>query len=188
MYRAVTLAALRDGVDWTQERQLVEVIAGHAFAFEAAGEHMAAFVDGQDVTEALRAPDLTARVRHVAASAAARQRLVQMQRAFAAGHDTVVTEGRDQGTVAFPEADVKIYLTAASAERARRRVAELAARGVAADLEQVRGAIEARDRSDRERAVGPLRPAADAIVIDTTGMAVEDVVRGVVRAVEERCQ
>ena len=188
MYRAVTLAAVRDGVDLTQERQLVEVIAAHAFRFEATREHMSAFVDGADVTEALRAPDLTAEVRHVASNAAAREQLVRMQRAFAAEHDRVVTEGRDQGTVAFPDADVKFYLTAASAERARRRARDLADQGDAADVEQIQQAIEDRDRSDRERAVGPLRPATGAVVIDTTGMRVEDVVERVVHCVEERCQ
>jgi cytidylate kinase len=110
-----------------------------------------------------------------------------MQRAFAAEHDRVVTEGRDQGTVAFADADVKFYLTAAPAERARRRAKDLADRGMDVDIEHIRRAIEDRDKSDQERAAGPLRPAKGAVVLDTTSMHIEDVVERVYRCVEERC-
>ena len=187
MYRAVTLVAVRDGVDLTNGQQLVGVIAAHAFRFKATRQHMSAFVDGEDVTEDIRDPLLTARVRYVASSAPAREKLVDMQRAFAAEHDRVVTEGRDQGTVAFSDADVKFYLTAAPAERARRRAKDLADRGMDVDIEHIRRGIEDRDRSDRERAVGPLRPAEGAVVLDTTNMRIEDVVERVYRCVEERC-
>ena len=126
-------------------------------------------------------------MRHVAALARVRERLVCMQRSFAAGHRRVVTEGRDQGTVAFPDAEVKFYLTADATERARRRGAELAAEGTKADLGQIQRAIEARDKSDENRAVGPLKPAPEAVRIDTTGLTIEQVVEEVHRQVEERC-
>jgi len=187
MYRAVTLAALRDGVRLDDEEGLVEVIARHHFDFEAAQGKMLVRIDGGDVTEALRDGALTARVRHVAAAPRAREQLVAMQRAFAGRHDRVVTEGRDQGTVAFPDADVKFYLTAQAAERARRRAAELAGNGEAPDAEPIRRALENRDRSDEGRAVGPLKPADDAIRMDTTDLSIEEVVEEACRRVEEKC-
>ncbi|MDI6449765.1 (d)CMP kinase [Anaerobaca lacustris] len=176
MYRAVTFAAMQDAVDWSDEAQLVGVVERHAFAFEADDDTMRVFVDGVDVTDGIRDPDLTANVRHVAASPPMRARLVEMQRQFARRFGRVVTEGRDQGTVAFPDADVKFYLVADATERARRRKADLEAQGVAADLDELRRAIEARDRSDESRAVGPLKPAADAICVDTTRLTVDEVV------------
>jgi cytidylate kinase len=174
MYRTVTLAAVRDGVELTDEEQLLRVIDGHRFDFEAARGTMFARIDGEDVTEAIRDTGLTAQVRHVAAAGRVRERLVTLQRAFAARHRRIVTEGRDQGTVVFPDAQVKLYLTATPAERARRRKAELDAKGVPADLEEIRKALEARDRSDESRAVGPLKPAPDAVTVDTTGLSIEE--------------
>jgi len=187
MYRAVTLAAVEDGVRWDDREQLAHVVEQHRFEFEVVGGTMRVRIDGNDVTDALRDVELTARVRHVAATPQVREKLVELQRVFADRYERVVTEGRDQGTVAFPDADVKLYLTADSAERARRRAAELAARGAPADMDQIRNAIESRDRSDRNRAVGPLQPAADAITIDTTRLPVEEVVEEVCRRIGEKC-
>jgi cytidylate kinase len=187
MYRAITLAAVRDGVELSDERQLAQVVQKHRFQFEATRGKMLVSIDGQDVTEAIRDCELTAQVRFAAAASLVRQQLVAMQREFAARHARIVTEGRDQGTVVFPEANVKFYLTADPRERARRRKAELDAQGQPADLEQIRQAIEARDRSDENRAVGPLKPAPDAVLVDTTSLSVEEVVEQVYRHVEERC-
>ena len=187
MYRAITLAAVQDGVDLSDERQLLQVAERHRFDFEAARGKMLVSIDGQDVTAALRDSDLTAKVRFAASAPQVRQRLVAMQRAFAARHARIVTEGRDQGTVVFPDANVKFYLTAAAAERARRRQAELAEKGIPADLRQVQQAMEARDRSDESRAVGPLKPAPDAVVIDTTGLSISEAVERVYRCIEARC-
>ena len=187
MYRAITLAAVRDGVELSDERQLIQVVEKHRFDFEVARGRMLVSIDSQDVTEAIRDSELTAEVRHAAAAPQVRERLVAMQRAFATKHAKIVTEGRDQGTVVFPDANAKFYLTADATERARRRKAELDARGEPADLEQIRQAIEARDRSDQNRAVGPLKPAPDAILVDTTRLSVPEVVERVYRYVEERC-
>ncbi len=187
MYRAITLAAVRDGVELSDERQLLQVMKRHRFDFEAARGKMLVSIDGQDVTEAIRDSDLTAKVRFAASAPRVRQQLVAMQRAFAARHARIVTEGRDQGTVVFPEASAKLYLTADAVERAKRRKAELDAQGEQADLEQIRQAIEARDRSDENRTVGPLQPAPDAVTIDTTGLTIEQVVERAYRHVEERC-
>jgi cytidylate kinase len=187
MYRAVTLAAVQDGVELSDEQQLVRVVEGHRFGFEATRGKMVVSIDDRDATEAIRDNDLTAQVRYAAAAPQVRQRLVAWQRAFADRHARVVTEGRDQGTVVFPEASVKFYLTADAAERARRRRAELEEKGGEIDLGRVREALEARDRSDESRTAGPLRPAPDAIVIDTTALSVSEVVERVYRCVEERC-
>lgn len=187
MYRAVTLAAIRDGADLAGERQLVEVIGRHRFDFEAAKGRMLVRIDGEDVTDAIRDNELTEKVRSIAAAPLVRGELVRMQRAFAARCRRVVTEGRDQGTVAFPDAAVKIYLTADVTERTRRRTEELKARAVEADPEQVRRQIESRDRSDENRAVGPLKLAADAITVDSTNLSIEQVVERLCQIVEERC-
>jgi len=110
-----------------------------------------------------------------------------MQRQFAAREDKIVTEGRDQGTVAFPNAGIKFYLTAETGERARRRQAELRAKGGSGTLEQIQSAIEQRDRSDESRAVGPLKPASGAIVVDTTNLSVEEVVEKILYYIKEKC-
>jgi len=187
MYRAVTWAAMQEAVDFSDEEKLARVIEGHAFAFEPASGVMTTLVDGTDVTNLIRDPELTANVRHVAASAAMRADLVEMQRQFATRHGRVVTEGRDQGTVAFPDANVKFYLVAQAGERARRRQAELEAAGAEVDFEQLKQVIEARDRSDQSRAVGPLRPATDAILIDTTKLSIDEVIEQMRHHIEERC-
>jgi cytidylate kinase len=186
MYRAVTWAALQDGVDMADAAQLAGVMDRHAFAFEATAGDMKVMVDGADITGEIRDPELTASVRHVAASPVLRARLVEMQRQFARRHERVVTEGRDQGTVAFPDAAVKFYLVADAAERARRRHAELEAKGLGADLEELRRAIVSRDASDEGRAVGPLKPAADAILVDTTQLSIDEVVECLTERVQAR--
>jgi cytidylate kinase len=187
MYRAVTLAAMEAGVDITDEDDLLEVLETRRFEFSVVQGVTEAYVDGVDVTDRIRDPEVTAKARHIASAPRVRERLVEMQRRLAAGRKKIVTEGRDQGTVAFADADVKFYLTADPAERARRRRRELRARGIDESVEQLRRAIEARDRSDERRAVGPLRPADDAIVIDTTSLGIEEVVEKVLGLVREKC-
>jgi len=186
MYRAVTLAAMRAGVDMSDEEKLLEILGDREFQFTAEEGKIAVRMDGVDVTEQIREPEVTASARHIASAAKVREKLVEMQRQFASGEEQVVTEGRDQGTVAFPDADVKFYLTAETIERARRRQAELGGKGEK-NLEQIRRAIEERDKSDESRGVGPLRPADDAIVVDTTDLSIAGVVEKLLRCVEERC-
>ena len=187
MYRAVTLAAIEAGVDMNDEEKLLGVLETSEFQFAVKEGRMAVRIDGVDVTERIRGTEVTAKARHIASAAKLREKLVQMQRQFAAGEEKIVTEGRDQGTVAFADADVKFYLTADAGERARRRLAELRAGGGGESLEQIQKAIEERDKSDEDRAVGPLRPADDAIVIDTTDLGIEEVVEKVLRCVKEKC-
>jgi cytidylate kinase len=185
MYRAVTLAAMQAGTDMNDEEKLLRVLDDAEFQFSSKAGKMAVRIDGVDVTEQIRGPEVTANVRHIASSAKLRQRLVTMQRQFAAGEDKIVTEGRDQGTVAFPDADIKFYLTADIVERARRRQAELRAKGKEKGLEEIQSAIEARDKSDESRAMGPLKPASDAIIVDTTDLSIEEVVVKLLRCVKK---
>ncbi|MHC4115028.1 MAG: (d)CMP kinase [Planctomycetota bacterium] len=176
MYRAVTLAAMRAGVERGGEEALLKVLDDTEFSFSLRNDTMLVSINGVDVTEDIRRPEVTANTRYAASAAKVRERLVEMQREFAAGAEKIVSEGRDQGTVVFGDADFKFFLTASAGERARRRRLELEAKGAEGSLEEIQSAIEARDESDVSRAFGPLRPAKDAIVIDTTDLNAEEVV------------
>ncbi len=185
MYRAVTLAALEADVDMSDEEELLGVLDSRKFQFAIREGKMVVCIDGIDVSEQIRRPEVTANARYVASAAKLREKLVEMQRQFAEREKKIVTEGRDQGTVAFPDADVKFYLTADVAERARRRQADLQAEAGKENLEQIQGAIAERDKSDEDRAVGPLKPAEDAIVVDTTDLSIEEVVDQLLSFVED---
>jgi cytidylate kinase len=176
MYRAVTYAAMQSGAELTNENELLSVIEQSDFRFSAENNRMTVHINGADVTETIRDQKVTANARYIAAASQVREKLVQMQRQFAASHNTIVTEGRDQGTVAFPDANIKFFLVAQPTERAKRRLAELQAKGTTESLEQIQAQIEKRDKSDSERLVGPLKPAKDAIVIDTTNLDINQVV------------
>ena len=187
MYRAATLAAMEDGADMTDQQRILDVLDDTVFLFKATADGMLVQIDGVDATVQIREPQVTANAHYVACLAPARQRLVDMQRQFAKAYERIVTEGRDQGTVVFPEADVKFYLTADLNERARRRQAELKAKGVMQTDDEIRQAILKRDQSDENRTVGPLKPANDAVIVDTTGLSVEQVVEKLVGCVEQKC-
>ncbi len=192
MYRAVTLAAMQSGIDLKNEQELLEVIQKSEFQFREQKGEMKVCINGIDVTEQIRSPQVTANARYIASAPKVREKLVQMQRKFAAEQQSIVTEGRDQGTVAFGDADIKFFLTAESIERARRRQAELRTKGGVENLEQIalpqiQKTIEERDKSDRNRTVGPLKPAGDAIVVDTTNLSIEQVVEKLLSHVKEKC-
>jgi cytidylate kinase len=187
MYRAVTFAAMQSGVDLNDEQKLLDCLGAHTFQFSPRAGKTAVSIDGADVTEQIRSPEVTANARFIASAPKVRERLVRMQRQFAAGRKRIVTEGRDQGTVAFADADVKFFLTADPAERARRRLIELQAQDGVESFERVQEAIEQRDQSDRSRDVGPLKQAEDAIVVDTTNLSIDQVVEKLLTLVKERC-
>lgn len=186
MYRAVTVAALRAGVDLENADALTAVMDRGDFRFVHDGPLLRVFLGREDITGEIRDPNVTEKVRHIASQPALRSRLVEMQRAFAAGYPLVVTEGRDQGTVAFPQAACKFYLEADPRERARRRAKDLAQAGQKVDLEKLESQIISRDESDYRRAVGPLKPAPDAVRIDTTNLSVEEVVKRMLEVIESR--
>jgi CMP/dCMP kinase len=171
MYRAVALAGMRRGLDWDLPEDLARLAQG--LDIRLSGERI--LLDGEDVTEAVRTSEVTAVTRYAADNPSVRARLVELQRRLAHA-DNVVTEGRDQGTVAFPHAACKIFLTASPEERARRRWRDLQLQGEPVALAQVLAAQAQRDREDAGRAVGPLVPAPDAIQICTDGLTLEEAV------------
>jgi cytidylate kinase len=175
MYRAVTLAAMLAGINMNDKEKLLDILNKRKFHFILTRSSSRVYIDGVDVTEQIRTPEVTANAHYIASSTKMRERLVEMQRRFAADCDKIVTEGRDQGTVVFPNASFKFYLTAQPIERARRRAKD-EGQTSQKEIEQIQRGLEERDASDQNRPVGPLTPAADAIVIDTTDLSVEEVV------------
>jgi cytidylate kinase len=171
MYRAVTLAALRAGIELRNQEALARVLDGMRLEMPPGR----VLLGGEDVTLAIRVPEVTAASGAVADSPVVRRRLVEMQRAIAAGRN-FVCEGRDQGTIVFPDAARKFFLIADPRERARRRQVEMAARGQTVDLEALLQAQEERDRRDAARDLAPMRPADDAVIIDSTHLSLSEVV------------
>lgn len=167
-YRAVTLAALDAGVDLTDAQSVLGVMDKTDFKFFHEGDVLKVVIDGVDATTAIRSMEVTENAKYIANQPALREKLVKLQRDFAGRFERVVTEGRDQGTVVFPKAAFKFFLTADPRERARRRYKELTAAGKDIDFDTLTREIAARDASDETRSVGPLKPAADAVVIETT--------------------
>lgn len=186
MYRAVTLAAMQDNVDMNNTGQLSEVLDRNAIRFDTSDNKMKVLINNVDVTEQIRRPSVTANAHYIASCAKLRHRLVEMQRQFAAERKRIVTEGRDQGSVAFPNADVKFYLTATLAERARRRQVQLHTEGACQTIEQIQTDIQQRDQRDKTRTAGPLLEPDDAVAVDTTGLTIEQVVEKLSRCVKEK--
>jgi cytidylate kinase len=171
MYRTVALAGQMQGVDWSEPAALVGLM--REIKIEFVGERV--LLNGQDVTSAIRTSEVTAITHYAANNPGVRAILVEQQRALA-GTDDLVTEGRDQGSVVFPQAECKIYLTASPRERALRRQRELSARGEEISLNELLEQQNARDQSDASRSVGPLARPAGAIELITDGLSQDEVV------------
>jgi len=171
MYRAVTLAAKERGLDLADADKLAEL--ARQIRVELDGEHV--LLDGRDVTREIRSFEITRAIQYAADNPAVREQLVTWQRAAAAGQN-FVTEGRDQGTVVFPDAECKIFLTADEHERAERRYRDLVARGEQVSFDEVLEAQHQRDERDRTRSVGALVMADDAIEFSTSGLSPAEVV------------
>ena len=185
MYRIVTLAVLRAGVDLatprpSSRRADVPLSVGYD------PDEDRAYLDAEDVSAEIRGDEVTKAVSAVSAVPAVRARLVGLQRELAAGPGSVVVEGRDIGTVVLPDADVKIFLTASAEERARRRNDQNIANGLGDDYEAVLADVQRRDHLDSTRAVSPLRAADDALVVDTSDMSEPEVIAHLVALVEQR--
>lgn len=183
MYRAVALWAMRLGVDLENAHKLEQLAAAARIEFEAGGVRV--FLNGEDVSEAIRAPEVASAASQISVYKGVRRALVAEQRRIAS-ESSVVMEGRDIGTVVFPDADVKIFLDAAPGTRAERRLRELSERGQQVPAEQVAAELEERDRRDRSRAEAPLVQAPDAAYLDTSALSIEEVEEAVLRLVRRR--
>src|SRR2546422_4906707 len=184
IYRSVALAALKAGVPWDDDPRLGKLLdAGLGLRFD--GERV--LLHGDDVTEAIRTPEITRGASVVSARPIVRKKLLQLQRDLGrAAPRGAVLEGRDIGTVVFPDADVKFFLTASDEARAQRRHAELNEKGLSVPLPEVLTDQRRRDKDDTERAIAPLRAAVDAVVVDTTGFDLEQVVERCFREASHR--
>jgi cytidylate kinase len=181
MYRAVALAGLRAGTDLRDPGALSRLLAGLRLEMPPGR----IILNGEDVTEQIRTPEVTAGSSLVADSAAVRRYLVGLQRAIAAGRD-MVCEGRDQGTVVFPDAACKFFLVADPQERARRRQREMAERGQSVPWEQLLEAQAERDRRDAARDIAPMVPAPDAVLLDSTRLGLDEVIDRMEQEVRRR--
>jgi cytidylate kinase len=181
IYRTVALAARRAGIGYQDDAALEMLLPGVRIRFAPparAGEPQRVFLGDEDVSTEIRTPAISLGASAVSARPVVRNGLLELQRRLALAPENrgAVLEGRDIGTVVFPDADVKVFLTASAEERARRRHAELRAKGEEVALEEVLADQARRDRDDSQRAVAPLRPAADAVQVDTTGLTLQAVV------------
>jgi CMP/dCMP kinase len=183
MYRAVTLAALRAGIDLNDQEAFGRLLADFRLEMPAGR----VLLNSEDVTSAIRMLEVTNASGAVANSSVVRQHLVGLQRAIAQGRN-MVCEGRDQGTIVFPDAECKFFLVAEPTERARRRQGEMVKRGERQSLEEVLRAQEERDRRDAARDIAPMVPAADAIILDSTALTLEQVVERMEEEVRRRMQ
>ncbi|MCR4399975.1 MAG: (d)CMP kinase [Syntrophomonadaceae bacterium] len=183
MYRALTWKALSDKVDLKDGERLRQLAQATEIRLENIDGRLAVFCDGQDVTDAIRSPEVSRWVAVVAADPGVRQVMVGKQQAIARERD-VVMDGRDIGLVVLPEAEFKFYLTAGLEERARRRALDMVRDGYRVDYQQLKEEIRDRDRADSERAVGALTVVPGAIVIDTSDLTAEQVVERVLAHVQ----
>jgi cytidylate kinase len=184
-YRAAALKVLESGVAPEEEMSVAALIAGANIDFRMDGSQAAVFLDGRDVTQAIRTPEVTLAAAKVSRLPEVRKKLITLQRSLARGKG-VVMEGRDIGTVVFPDAPLKIFLKADVEERAHRRLKQDREDGRSSTLEQTAYEIGRRDQLDAERKISPLVPAADAVEIDSTHLSAEQVVERILEIARER--
>lgn len=181
MYRCVTLACLQQGLDLGDQDAVANLAMD--LAIDLDGDRV--LLDGKDVSMRIRLPDVTNCIKQIADNMRVRQAMVDAQRRWAEERD-VVTEGRDQGTVAFPHAECKIFLTATPEERARRRVIQLNENGFAADYDEILATQNLRDQQDMQREVGGLKAATDAITVWTDGLREDQVLARLIEIVRDK--
>ncbi|MEA4902383.1 (d)CMP kinase [Desulfitobacterium sp.] len=179
MYRAIALKTLRSNIPIDHEDEVGQMVQETEIVLDHSDARRV-FCDGEDVTEAIRNPEVSRAVSKIAAYPIVRERLVQLQRREAE-RGAVIMDGRDIGTVVLPQADLKIFLTASPEERAYRRWLELYNSGKELSLDEVKQDMQRRDKQDSERAVAPLIPAADALILDTTGLSVQEIVDQIIK-------
>ena len=180
IYRTVALAALKEQIELHDGGALAAMTVRLKMHFETKQDGNLVFLEGEDVTAKIRSREVSTAASEVSKHSALRANLLDTQRMLASQGAGAVLEGRDIGTVVFPNAQTKIFLDASEHERATRRAAELRGKGESVDFEELLQEIRERDERDRSRDVAPLKPAADAEIIDTTGLSIDDVVHRIV--------
>lgn len=184
IYRLCGLACLQQKVDLSNEQQVAKTAENLAIDFRVTDHVLEVYLDGKEVSQQLRVESTAAAASKIAAIPAVREALLARQRAFAQ-EPGLVADGRDMGTVVFPQADLKIYLTASAEERAKRRYKQLQESGVSVSIAAILQDIEERDKRDMNRAVAPLKPAADAIIIDSSNIDAQTVYDQVLQLIKQ---
>lgn len=185
MYRVLAYAALKSGVDLADESKLYDLGLALNLSFKPIDGGVATILDGEDISLKIRNEEVGGAASKIAALPKVRLSLLERQRQFAQAPG-LVGDGRDLGTVVFPEASVKIFLDASAEERANRRVKQLEEKGLSANFDQILAEIKERDHRDRTRAVAPLVPAEDAVVIDSTSLSISQVVDTIMNEVKAK--
>jgi cytidylate kinase len=182
LYRLTALESLRKNAP--EDAQLIEIAKNMDIVYVPDGVRLKVMLSGEDVTDAIRAEEVGSKASEIAAIPAVRQALLERQRAFAT-LPGLLADGRDMGTVVFPHAQLKIFLTASPEERAKRRYKQLKEKGIDANLPELVAELKARDRRDSERSAAPLKAADDAVLLDTTEMSIDEVVNQVMQMASE---
>lgn len=185
IYRAVAYRALEDGEDLDEPEDVSMLAASLDFDFRREGDDNVLYVDDEAMRQQIRTPHVTRASSQISGYSAVRKALLDIQRDLGRSEPSVL-EGRDIGTVVFPDADVKIFLTASKEVRAHRRLEQMREQGIDANLDDVYDEIVARDKRDTERDVAPLKKADDAVEVDTTGLEIDEVVERILEVVEEK--
>lgn len=183
MYRVATLASLRANVDVNNESEIMKILPSIQISFKQTVDGQCVYLNDEDVTSAIRQPEVTNHVSYVASHKAVREEMVLRQRKIASNH-SIIMDGRDIGTVVLPKAEIKIFLIASAQERARRRFIENEQRGIQTDYEQLLSEIIQRDYIDSTRIESPLKKAEDAIEIDSTYLTIDEVVEKVTQLIQ----
>ncbi len=184
-YRCVALETLRHGYDASQEEKIVELLDNIDIQIENEGKEDVIFLNGEDVSKEIRETPVTAIVSQISSIIPVREKMVILQRKLAEGKNVIV-EGRDIGTVVFPDADIKIYLDATPEERAMRRFKQNQENGIDIPFEEILKNVKERDYIDSHREIAPLTKAPDAIYIDSTGMTIEEEAEAVMKVIKEK--
>ena len=185
MYRAITFLAIKHNIVFSDEDGLAELTKKYPITFKQSAHGQLVFADDEEITQAIRQPDVTGAVSEVSAHRKVREELVEAQRKLAQAGG-VVMDGRDIGTTVLPQAEVKIFLVASVDERAQRRYKENQEKGIEMDSEAIKEAIAKRDYLDSHREVSPLIQAEDAELVDTTGMSIEQVVTKIKEVIQSK--
>jgi cytidylate kinase (EC 2.7.4.14) len=185
IYRVLALAAIHHDVDTESEDALVPLAANLDVQFLAEGDLVKVILEGEDVSGTLRTEQVGNQASKVAALPRVREALLRRQRAFV-GEPGLIADGRDMGTVVFPQAAAKIFLDASAEERARRRQHQLQGKGVNVTFDRLLSEIQERDDRDRNRAVAPLRPASDALELDSTSLSIDEVIEQALAFIESK--